>query len=122
MRYIKQLGIILFITFLGEVLRYFIPLPIPASIYGLCILLIALITGLLKLEQVKETGLFLIEIMPIMFIPASVGIMTSWGIVKDMFVPIVTATVISTIIVMGISGKVTQYLMERRKKDGTTSN
>ncbi len=85
-------------------------------------MLIALITGLIKLDQVKETGLFLIEIMPIMFIPSSVGIMTSWGIVKDMFVPIMAATIISTIIVMGISGKVTQCLMERGKKDGTTGN
>ncbi len=122
MKYIKQFGIIMFITFLGEVLKYLIPLPIPTSIYGLCIMEILLITGILKLEQIKEVGMLLIELMPIMFIPSSVGIMTSWGTVKDMFIPIMITTIISTIIVMVISGKTTQYLMNRGKKDGTNSN
>ncbi len=122
MKYIRQFGIIMFITFLGELLKFLIPLPIPASIYGLCLMEILLITGLLKLEHVKEVGLLLIDIMPIMFIPSSVGIMTSWGTVKDMFVPILVATILSTIIVMVVSGKVTQRFMKRGKENGTISN
>ncbi len=70
MKYLRQLLLILSISFAGEVLKYFLPFPIPASIYGMVILFIGLLTGRIRLEAVKETGKFLIEIMPVMFIPA----------------------------------------------------
>ena len=53
MKYLKQFGMILFISFLGEILRAVIPLPIPASIYGLVLMLTALLTGILPLEKVR---------------------------------------------------------------------
>ncbi len=122
MKYMKQLGIIMFVTLIGEILRYFIPLPIPASIYGLCLMEVLLITKVIKLEQVKEAGLFLIDIMPLMFIPASVGIMTSWGALKDMWFQISVAIILSTIIVMVVSGRVTQFLISRGQKNESNSN
>ena len=80
MKFIKQFSIILLITFLGELLHILIPLPIPASVYGLVLMLIALRSGLVKVEHVKETAVFLIEIMPVMFIPAGAGLLESWGV------------------------------------------
>ena len=71
--------IILAISLVGEILKYILPLPIPASIYGMAILFAGLMSGLIKLDAVRETGKFLIEIMPLMFIPAGVGLMDSWG-------------------------------------------
>ena len=71
MKYIYQLFIILVVTFVGELLHYFIPIPVPASIYGLIIMLILLCTKVVKLEHVERTSDFLIEIMPLMFIPVS---------------------------------------------------
>ncbi len=122
MKYMKQFGIIMCITLIGEILKYFIPLPIPASIYGLCLMEALLITKVIKLEQIKDVGLFLIEIMPLMFIPASVGIMTTWGVLKDMWFPVSVVTILSTIIVMVVSGKTTQFLMSRGKKNESDSN
>ena len=75
MKYIRQFLWILLFSFAGELLKYVIPLPVPASIYGLLLLLLALVTGILRLESVKETSKFLIEIMPLMFIPAAVGLL-----------------------------------------------
>ena len=77
MRYLKQFTIILFVSFLGETLHYLIPLPVPASIYGLLLMLAALCTGVIKLASVREAGKFLIDIMPVMFIPAAVGLLDS---------------------------------------------
>ena len=68
MKYLRQFLLILFISFLGELLKYFLPLPIPASIYGMVILFIGLLSGIIKLDAVKDVGKFLIEIMPVMFI------------------------------------------------------
>ena len=70
MKYLRQFLLILFISFLGELLKYFLPLPIPASIYGMVVLFIGLLSGIIQLDAVKDVGKFLIEIMPVMFIPA----------------------------------------------------
>ena len=115
MKYIKQFTIILAITFLGEVFNKWIPLPIPGSIYGMVLLYVLLYMGVIKLSWIKETGKFLIEIMPLMFIPAGVGLMDSWGILQPVWFPFLAITCISTVAVMAASGKVTQYLIKQQK-------
>lgn len=116
MKYVKQFLIIVMISFVGELCNQLIPLPIPASIYGLVILFVALMTGAIKLEVVKETGKFLIDIMPIMFIPAAVGLLESWGILKPIWIPVVGITIVTTVLVMAVSGRVTQVVIQHGKK------
>ena len=108
MKILKQFGIILLITFLGEGLKSLLPLPIPASIYGMVILLTALMSGVLKLESVREAGEFLIEIMPILFVPAAVGLLESWQLLAAKWLEYGLLTVVSTVAVMVVSGWVTQ--------------
>lgn len=111
MKYLRQFLIILTFSFLGEVLHTLIPLQIPASIYGLVLLFIALAAGWIRLSQVKETARLLIEIMPLMFIPAGVGLLESWGVLKPILFPVCVIMVVSTVLVLGISGLVTQKMM-----------
>ena len=115
MKYIKQFILILVISFMGEILKYLLPLPIPASIYGMVLLFTGLMTGVIKLESVKETGVFLIEIMPVMFIPAGVGLITSWGTLKTIIVPVSIITVLTTITVMIATGWVSQTIIRKSK-------
>lgn len=115
MKYLRQLLLILSISFVGEVLKYFLPFPIPASIYGMVILFIGLLTGRIRLEAVKETGKFLIEIMPVMFIPAGVGLMASWGTLKPVLVPVSIITVAVLVIVMAVTGRISQRLIRRER-------
>ena len=117
MKYMKQFCLIMFISFLGEVLHHYLPLPIPASIYGLVILFVGLMTGVVKLSHVEETGRFLIEIMPLMFIPAAVGLLESWGILAPIWIPIVGITLITTVIVMIVSGKITQFVIRLENQE-----
>lgn len=112
MRYMRQFGTILGVTCAGEILKYYVNLPIPASIYGLIIMLILLITGIVKVENVKGVATFLIEIMPLMFIPAAVGLLTSWDQLESIFLPVCIITVTTTIIVMVVSGKVTDFALK----------
>lgn len=119
MKYIRQFMIIILISFVGEVLHYLLPLPIPASIYGLVLMLIGLVRGLIPLAAVKDTAYFLVEIMPLMFIPAAVGLLESWPVLKPMCGPIVAITVLSTVTVMATAGLSTQHVIRRtRKKAG----
>lgn len=123
MKYLRQFMIILLVSFVGELLKYVIPLPVPASIYGLVILFILLETGVLKLDAVKDTAIFLIEIMPLMFIPAGVGLIESWGDLSNMLVEVTVITVVSTVLVMGVSGKVTELVLKHSaQKKGETKD
>ncbi len=119
MKYVRQFLWILLFSFAGELLKYWIPLPVPASIYGLLLLLLALLTGIVHLEMVKETARFLIEIMPLMFIPAAVELLESWGALKGILIQISITTLVSTVLVMGVSGRVTQHLLWRRRRSAS---
>lgn len=116
MKYLKQFMVILAFSFLGEVLHQVLPLPIPASVYGLVFMLAALMTGVLKLHQVKETSAFLIEIMPVMFIPAAAGLIDSWGILQPVIIPLEIITVVTTVFVMVVTGLVTQGIIRKGKR------
>ena len=122
MKYLKQFAIIIFISFLGEICHALIPLPVPASVYGLVLMLAALVTGILKLGQVRETAAFLIEIMPVMFIPAGVGLMESWSSLQPVWLPVILITIVTTILVMAVTGKVTQAMIRKEKKDERVSH
>lgn len=117
MKYLKQFLIILVISYAGELLKYVLPLPITASIYGMVILLVGLLTGWIALDAVKDVGKFLIEIMPVMFIPAGVGLMSSWGILKPLILPVSIITVVTIVTVMAATGKVSQWVIRKGKSD-----
>ncbi|CDA87907.1 lrgA family protein [Clostridium sp. CAG:230] len=116
MKYVRQFVIIMVFTFLGEVLKALLPFPVPASIYGLLALLLALETKLLPLASVRDVGEFFVEIMPLTFIPAGVGLLESWGVMKPMLGSLVLIVVVSTILVMAVSGLVTQGVIALRKR------
>lgn len=117
MKYVRQLMIIIVISFVGEILKYFLPFPIPGSIYGLVILFLCLETGALKLEAVEDAAKYLVEIMPLMFIPAGVGLLEAWGVLKPILLKIAIITVASTVVVMAVSGRVTQWVIRMQKKE-----
>ena len=116
MKYIKELMIILIFSFIGDVLNHVIPLPIPASIYGMILLFIALSTKIIKLEQVETTAEFLLSIMLIFFVPASVGIMDTFFAYKSSMLPIIIIVIISTVIVMITTGLVSQFIIKLKNK------
>lgn len=117
MKYIKQTAIIMGISFAGEILHGLIPFPIPASIYGILILFIGLMSGLIKLDQVKDTGEFLILIMPMLFIPSITGLINAWDRIRVKWLQYLLTIIISTVVVMAVSGKVTQALLKKDRSE-----
>ncbi len=115
MKYLTQFVIILGFTLAGEALQRLVPLPIPASVYGLLLLFAALCFGLVKLEQVKEVGGFLTSILPILFVSPAVGIVEDWGLIQGDLIPILLMLVASTALTFGIAGRTAQAF---RKKGG----
>lgn len=116
MRYLFQFGRILAFCFIGEVLHAVLPLPVPASVYGLLLLLLALCFGIVRPEQVRETGLFLTGIFPLLFVPAAAGVMELWAELGVMLLPAVIAIVPVTVLVFAAAGRTTQALIHRKEK------
>lgn len=116
MRYLFQSGRILAFCFAGEVLHAVLPLPVPASVYGLLLLLLALCSGIVRPEQVRETGLFLTGIFPLLFVPAAAGVMELWAELGVMLLPAVIAIVPVTVLVFAAAGRTTQARIHRKEK------
>lgn len=116
MKWIWQFMIIVLFAFLGEVLRVCIPVMIPAGIYGLLLLFSCLCLNIIRIEQVENVATFLVEIMPICFIPASVGLMTKWNEIKALIVPISVSVVFVTILVIIVTGHTAQFFVRRKER------
>lgn len=116
MRFAKQFAVILAVTFAGEGLHAMIPLPIPASIYGILLMLLCLCLKLIRLDQVEDTATYLIEIMPLMFVPTAAGLLGVWDVISPKLVQYLALAVLSTLVVMAASGHVTQLIIKLSHK------
>ena len=117
MNILRQFSIILIISLIGEALSFLIPLPIPASIYGIALLFLLLCTGALRVESVRTVSSFLIAIMPVMFIPAGVGLMESFGLLLPALPAYIFITLFSTLAVMAVSGLATQAVIRKKNTE-----
>lgn len=117
MKYLKQFGVILGFSFLGEVLHYLIPLPIPAAIYGMVLLFLALTLKIVPAEWVQNTGNWLVSILPILFVAPAVGLLGCWDVLVPNLLPIVVIIVVSTVVTFAAAGIVTQLLVKVKKED-----
>ena len=115
MKYVKEMVIIFGITLAGEVLNQLIPLPVPAGVYGLFLLLGLLCSGIVSLPDVEHVGGLLLDLMPLMFIPAAVGIIEQVEELQSVLIPVRFITVATTFIVMAVTGKVTELVLTREK-------
>lgn len=115
MNYIFQFLRILTFCFLGEILHALLPLPIPSSIYGLALLLLALKLGVVKLEQIKEAAGFLSGVFPLLFLPGAVGIMELGPVLARIWLPAALAIALVTVLVMAAAGRVTQAVIGRKE-------
>lgn len=115
MRYVIQLFIIICFSFLGEILHKVLPFPIPASIYGIVLLFLALELKILKVAQIREVSTTLIISMPVMFVPPAVGLISSLENIKDSWAEYLLITFASTFVVMAIAGWSTQWIILWRR-------
>ncbi len=112
MKYLNQLAIILFISCLGELCAWQIPLPIPGALYGLVLMFVALCLRIIKLPQVEQTADFLIAIMPLMFTPPAVGLITRWDVLHDIWPQLLLIVVLTTFIVLFVTGHIAQFVLK----------
>lgn len=113
MKLLRQSCLILGICFIGEALNNLLNLPIPGNVLGMIILLILLGTGVVKLEKIEEISSFLLEHIAFFFVPAGVGLLSCFGLIKGNLFQIIFITLMSTIIIMAVTGLTVQILKRR---------
>lgn len=116
MKYLKQVSILFAFTFISEILNRIIPLPIPASIYGLVFLFLCLEFKIIKIDQIKDTADFFLAILPIMFVPSSVGFIKALPLMKQYGIQFLIIGVSTTFSVMIVSGLITQLFLRIKKR------
>ena len=116
MKYLRQAVIIAAITFVAEIIKYFVPLPVPASIYGLVLLFVLLKSGALKLGQIEDVGGLLLELMPLLLVPASVSFLTVLDTIQSMLLPVLIMGFVGTTVVMIVTGRVSQWAIRRKER------
>ena len=117
MKYLRQFGLVLLFSLLGELCRFLIPFPIPASIYGMILLFAALGLKIIKLPTINDAGGWLVSILPVLFVAPAVNLLSSWDALKDAIVPILVVMIATTVIVFAVAGLVTQWILKGRKGD-----
>lgn len=119
MKHLKAIGIIFGVSFIGELLNHLIDLPVPASVYGIIILLILLCSRLIDADSIRPTANLLIELMPIMFVPAIVSPVNCYDTLLSFIVPFVIIFAVSTVLVMLTTGTAAQWMIrhERRREN-----
>ena len=115
MKYLMQMLIILLFSFLGELLHSLIPAPIPASIYGMVLMFLALSLKIVKLTQVKDAGSFLVSFLPVLFVAPIVSLMDCWGEIRPSLLAIAAIIILSTILCFVVSGWTAQLLLKAKK-------
>ena len=122
MKYIKQLTILVILSLVSEFLGAIIPLPVPASVYGIVITFILLETKILPLSAIEETSRYMITIMPIMFIPPAIRLLDLWDVVKPIWLSCTFIAAITTFAIMFVSGRVTQAVIRHSEKKEEKKN
>ena len=122
MHYLKQFTVIIAISAVSELLAIFIPLPVPASIYGMSLLFLVLMTGVLKLKKVESAANLLLGIMPALFVVSGAGLITSYGQIAENFASWIAINIGSTIVILATTGLLAQGLIRRKKAKEADGN
>lgn len=80
------------------------------------LLLAALHLRWIRVDDIRYVASFLLGYMPLFFIPAGVGVMASYTLMEGFYVQIIALTLVSTLLVMALTGRLVQYLVQREKK------
>ena len=116
MKYLCQAGIIFLFAFLGEALERLIPFPIPAAIWGLKLLFLALCLKIVRVGQIRECGVFLTALLPVLFVAPTVDLMDQARALAGSLPAVIVIIVVSSFLTFLVSGRVTQGLMNRAKE------
>lgn len=118
LKYSLQLIVIFMYLYIGNFISELLSeiIVIPGSIIGMLLLFISLLLGIVKLEHLEETTHFFLKNMGFFFIPLGVSLIESYILIKSVIWQVTLLLLVSNILVMGITAKVTEIFINRKEK------
>ena len=116
---IRQAGILFALCFVSLCIEELLPIPFPASVIAMILLLVLLFARLIRPHQIGEMTDFLMDILQMLFIPAAVSIINYVDVIRDNFTPLVVIIVVSMFVTFGVTAyavQLTIHLMKKWKK------
>lgn len=113
---IRQCAILFGCLALGELIVYLTGIKLPSSIIGMLLLTLFLQLGWVKLKWVQGLSDFLVANLSFFFIPPGIALMLYFDLIAAEIVPIAIATLVSTILVLLITGWVHQIARKKMRK------
>ena len=114
----KEFMYILIFSVLGEMIAKAINLPFPGSVIGMLLLFLSLELKIISLNKIEKVGNFLLANLAILFIPAGVGIMTKFNLIKNIWLSFLLLNVITTIISLILIAKIVEFIKNRFESKG----
>ena len=114
---VRGLTLLLLFQLCGEFISRILDLPIPGNVLGMGLLLLGLMTGLVDVKWFEEAAELLLSNMALFFVPAGVGVMVYGELIAAEWLPISVATILSTFVVMAVTGKLAQKLEDPEQND-----
>lgn len=122
MKFFRESILLLSIYFVGEIISKGLNLPIPGNIIGMILLFILLSTNVLKVEKVENLANFFLDHLAFFFIPAAVGLMTSFASLKGSIFKIILLCILTTIIVISVTAVTVEFICKRKSNDKNNEN
>ena len=114
MKFFRESILLISIYFLSEIISKLLNLPVPGSIIGMILLFVLLTSNIIKIEKVENLANFFLDHLAFFFIPASVGLMTSFASLKGSIFKIILLCILTTIIVISVTGLTVQFICNRK--------
>lgn len=114
----KEFMYILIFSILGEMIAKAISLPFPGSVIGMLLLFLSLELKIISLNKIEKVGNFLLANLAILFIPAGVGIMTQFNLIKNIWLSFLLLNVITTVISLILIAKIVEFIKNRFESKG----
>ena len=114
MKFFRESILLLSIYFVSEIISKLLNLPVPGSIIGMILLFVLLTSNIIKIEKVENLANFFLDHLAFFFIPASVGLMTSFASLKGSIFKIILLCILTTIIVISVTGLTVQFICNRK--------
>lgn len=116
---IVQIFVIFAVCTLGVGLAALMPIAFPASVMSMLLLLVLMVTKVMKPKTIQQTGNFLLDNMPMFFIPVCVSVIEYWDVVANSIWSIVLISFLTTPLVFFVTGHVAQLAIRiiRRRKE-----
>lgn len=115
LRIITHIFFLYALFLIGNVLQEIFHLFIPGSVIGMILLFLLLKLGIMKLKWLEEGTSLLLRHLTLFFIPVTIGFMEYLELFKGRGLLLLIITVISTALVMGVGGAVSEQLARRKE-------